>query len=464
MVWDPEGGKVLWWVLFLDQTTLCLLHILPRPGWQEWFTNKLRGSLHYLRLTSNNVLLNGLAWKSQCVSIALQEVSAWNKSGDISKDWSPWNQLVVHPASNHFLTKFALLDLISTKLTLTATPEWLTYWDANVPNGFDQPQRGNLRKITNLKLALFLFQRSAKWTPPSPIHFPKNSGFRTFLRDLAGSIWVPAKKEKLPLETKHPNETSARRRPTPVPALPKRVIWLCVWAGPQHQTPQHATCNHKKPKQLVWGSNLRLPQVREKGQKVLLLDCAVARQGPPCGQAFVESAAHPWLLDCYKDWIEFRNQITHQCFLGTHQILAHRRVNDLATFFVGLSASLLVTVPVIDLARQVLTSWQIKTITLKNICHHAELLLASFRKVVLACSEGAAETTSLETWQIRVIPWNASIVVYSGTNIWTMLTQEMFHWAMGAAFRMCWQWSGPSATWALVCQPSSESYPCSQVP
>ena len=95
---------------------------------------------------------------------------------------------------------------------------------------------------------------------------------------------------------------------------------------------------------------------------------------------------------------------THQCFLGTHQILAHRRVNDLATFFVGLSASLLVTVPIIDLARQVLTSWQIKTITLKNICHHAELLLASFRKVVLACSEGAAETTSLETWQIRVIP------------------------------------------------------------
>ena len=151
MVWDPEGGKVLWWVLFLDQTTLCLLHILPRPGWQEWFTNKLRGSLNYLRLTSNNVLLNGLAWKSQCVSIALQEVSAWNKSGDISKDWSPWNQLVVHPASNHFLTKFALLDLISTKLTLTATPQWLTYWDANVPNGFDQPQRGNLRKITHLK-------------------------------------------------------------------------------------------------------------------------------------------------------------------------------------------------------------------------------------------------------------------------------------------------------------------------
>ena len=38
----------------------------------------------------------------------------------------------------------------------------------------------------------------AKWTPPSPIHFPKNSGFRTFLRDLVGSIWVPAKKGKLP--------------------------------------------------------------------------------------------------------------------------------------------------------------------------------------------------------------------------------------------------------------------------
>ena len=47
-------------------------------------------------------------------------------------------------------------------------------------------------------LAIFLFQRSAKWTPPSPIHFPKNSGFRTFLRDLVGSIWVPAKKGKLP--------------------------------------------------------------------------------------------------------------------------------------------------------------------------------------------------------------------------------------------------------------------------
>ena len=43
------------------------------------------------------------------------------------------------------------------------------------------------------ELAIFLFQRSAKWTPPSPIHFPKNSGFRTFLRDLAGSIWGPAK-------------------------------------------------------------------------------------------------------------------------------------------------------------------------------------------------------------------------------------------------------------------------------
>jgi hypothetical protein len=51
---------------------------------------------------------------------------------------------------------------------------------------------------THHELAIFLFQRSAKWTPPSPIHFPKNSGFRTFLRDLAGSIWGPAKTGKLP--------------------------------------------------------------------------------------------------------------------------------------------------------------------------------------------------------------------------------------------------------------------------
>ena len=50
----------------------------------------------------------------------------------------------------------------------------------------------------HLSLAIFLFQRSAKWTPPSPIHFPKNSGFRTFLRDLVGSIWGPAKTGKLP--------------------------------------------------------------------------------------------------------------------------------------------------------------------------------------------------------------------------------------------------------------------------
>ena len=38
------------------------------------------------------------------------------------------------------------------------------------------------------QVAIFLFQRSAKWTPPSPINFPKNSSFRTFLGDLVGSI------------------------------------------------------------------------------------------------------------------------------------------------------------------------------------------------------------------------------------------------------------------------------------
>ena len=37
-------------------------------------------------------------------------------------------------------------------------------------------------------IAIFLFQRSAKWTPPSPMNLPKNSSFRTFLGDLVGSI------------------------------------------------------------------------------------------------------------------------------------------------------------------------------------------------------------------------------------------------------------------------------------
>ena len=46
-------------------------------------------------------------------------------------------------------------------------------------------------------VAIFVSQRSAKWTPPSPINFPKNSGFRNFLRDLVGSIWGTAKTRKI---------------------------------------------------------------------------------------------------------------------------------------------------------------------------------------------------------------------------------------------------------------------------
>lgn len=49
---------------------------------------------------------------------------------------------------------------------------------------------------------IFLFQQSPRWTPPSPIHLSKNSGFKTFLRDLVGSIWQTAETRKIPEHVK----------------------------------------------------------------------------------------------------------------------------------------------------------------------------------------------------------------------------------------------------------------------
>ena len=44
------------------------------------------------------------------------------------------------------------------------------------------------------------------------------------------------------------------------------------------------------------------------------------------------------------------------------------------------------------------------------------------------------------------------------------INATMIHWAMGARFHMCSQWSAPWPTWEPVCQPSSQSCACSQVP
>ena len=45
-----------------------------------------------------------------------------------------------------------------------------------------------------------LFQRSAEWTPPSPIYLYRNSGFRPVLRHLVGSIWETSETGKLPFQ------------------------------------------------------------------------------------------------------------------------------------------------------------------------------------------------------------------------------------------------------------------------
>ena len=91
----------------------------------------------------------------------------------------------------------------------------------------------------------------------------------------------------------------------------------------------------------------------EEFQKVLLLRGPTTRQGPPSGQTFVETAACRRPSDC--------NQETfHCCYLGTHQIFCHLGVYDLATCLLGQPTCLLVAIPVIDLARQVLASGQKK--------------------------------------------------------------------------------------------------------
>ena len=73
-------------------------------------------------------LTNCLARKSQCVSLAFQEVSSWCKGGHIWKNRCFANELVVHPATNHSLTKAGTLDLMSTNMMFTfKIPIWPRY-------------------------------------------------------------------------------------------------------------------------------------------------------------------------------------------------------------------------------------------------------------------------------------------------------------------------------------------------